>query len=106
MQFGLHIPPEATVSVDRVHFSNALNNLIDNAINYSHEQVAISLTFLQQPNGWKLTVADNGIGIPKAYQSAIFDRFFRVPTGDLHPVKGFGLGLAYVKQVIERHGGV
>ncbi|MVM29484.1 sensor histidine kinase [Spirosoma sp. HMF4905] len=102
----LHIPTETTVSVDHVHFSNALNNLIDNAINYSYDQVDISLTFQQKANdGWKLTVADNGIGIPKAYQSAIFDRFFRVPTGDLHPVKGFGLGLAYVQQVIERHGG-
>ncbi|GAB4007876.1 HAMP domain-containing sensor histidine kinase [Spirosoma migulaei] len=101
----LAIPADTTVSVDRVHFSNALNNLIDNAINYSHEQVDISLTYQQQASGWQLIVADNGIGIPKAYQSAIFDRFFRVPTGDLHPVKGFGLGLAYVQQVIERHGG-
>lgn len=101
----LAIPADTTISVDRVHFSNALNNLIDNAINYSYDQVDISLTYQQQASGWQLTVADNGIGIPKAYQSAIFDRFFRVPTGDLHPVKGFGLGLAYVQQVIERHGG-
>lgn len=101
----LTIPIETSVTVDRVHFSNALNNLIDNAINYSHDQVDINLTYQQQANGWQFIVADNGIGIPKAYQSAIFDRFFRVPTGDLHPVKGFGLGLAYVQQVIERHGG-
>ncbi|QMW01768.1 sensor histidine kinase [Spirosoma foliorum] len=101
-----HIPPEATISVDRIHFSNALNNLIDNAINYSRDQADIRLTFQQRANdGWKLVVADNGIGIPKVYQSAIFDRFFRVPTGNLHPVKGFGLGLAYVQQVVERHGG-
>ncbi|KAB7727289.1 sensor histidine kinase [Rudanella paleaurantiibacter] len=102
--FGVDIPVGTFVTVDRIHFSNALNNLIDNAINYSREEVTVQLTFERMGTGWQLTVADNGIGIAKVYQSAIFDRFFRVPTGDLHPVKGFGLGLAYVRQVIERHG--
>jgi two-component system phosphate regulon sensor histidine kinase PhoR len=105
VSFAVDIPADTTVSVDRVHFGNALNNLIDNAINYSRDQVGIRLTFRRNTSGWQLSVADDGIGIPKAYQSAIFDRFFRVPTGDLHPVKGFGLGLAYVRQVVEHHSG-
>ena len=103
--FETNIPADTTVTVDRLHFGNALNNLLDNAINYSRDQVAIHVTFKQDEKGWQLAVADDGIGIAKTYQSAIFDRFFRVPTGDLHPVKGFGLGLAYVRQVVERHGG-
>jgi two-component system, OmpR family, phosphate regulon sensor histidine kinase PhoR len=103
--FNMHIPFGATVEVDRMHFGNVLNNLIDNAIKYSHDRVTISFDFRQHPQGWQLMVADNGIGIPKAYQSSVFDRFFRVPTGDLHRVKGFGLGLAYARQVVEKHGG-
>jgi signal transduction histidine kinase len=84
---------------------NTLNNLIDNAIKYSYEQVTIRISSYWQNNAWCLSVKDSGIGIPKSYQRAIFDRFFRVPTGDLHQVKGFGLGLSYVKQVVEKHGG-
>ncbi|GAB4044501.1 hypothetical protein GCM10028774_64100 [Spirosoma jeollabukense] len=103
--FQVNIPAHTLVSVDRVHFGNALNNLIDNAINYSSDRVTIQLTFLKNVAGWQLSVTDNGIGIARTYQSAIFERFFRVPTGDLHPVKGFGLGLSYVRQVVERHGG-
>ncbi|MCF0071188.1 HAMP domain-containing histidine kinase [Dyadobacter sp. CY261] len=103
--FNMHIPFGTTVQVDRMHFGNVLNNLIDNAIKYSYERVTISFDFRQEPEGWQLTVTDNGIGIPKTYQASVFDRFFRVPTGDLHQVKGFGLGLAYVRQVVEKHGG-
>ncbi len=103
--FQVDIPTDTLVTVDSIHVGNALNNLIDNAINYSGDQVTVRLTFQCSGQGWQLAVADDGIGIPKTYQSAIFDRFFRVPTGDLHPVKGFGLGLAYVRQVVERHGG-
>lgn len=103
--FQVAIPTDTRVTVDRIHFENALNNLIDNAIKYSRERVTVQLTFLRTVTGWQLSVADDGIGIARTYQSAIFDRFFRVPTGNLHPVKGFGLGLAYVRQVVERHGG-
>ncbi|WP_080057951.1 sensor histidine kinase [Spirosoma aerolatum] len=103
--FQVDIPADTAVIVDRIHFSNALNNLIDNAIKYSHERVNICLVYQPNEAGWQLSITDDGIGIAKTYQSAIFDRFFRVPTGDLHPVKGFGLGLAYVRQVVERHGG-
>ncbi len=103
--FNMHIPFGTTVQVDRMHFGNVINNLIDNAVKYSYDRVTISFNYEQEPHGWQLTVADNGIGIPKAYQASVFDRFFRVPTGDLHQVKGFGLGLAYVRQVVEKHGG-
>ena len=95
----------APVHLDRLHLGNAINNLIDNAIKYSREAVTITIRGRQEASGWHLSVADNGPGIEPGYQEAIFDRFFRVPTGNLHTVKGFGLGLYYVRQVVERHGG-
>jgi len=98
-------PVNASVQVDRLHISNAISNLIDNAVKYSRDSVQIRIDSRADERGWRLAVQDNGIGISKVYQEAIFDRFFRVPTGNLHPVKGFGLGLSYVRQVVERHGG-
>ncbi|GAB3258156.1 HAMP domain-containing sensor histidine kinase [Larkinella harenae] len=98
-------PDERPVQADRLHVANAINNLIDNAIKYSADSVQIRISSRIDEQGWQLTVRDNGNGIPSAYHEAIFDRFFRVPTGNLHPVKGFGLGLSYVRQVIEKHGG-
>ncbi|RAK70622.1 sensor histidine kinase [Hymenobacter edaphi] len=105
VQFQVDIEPADVVPLDALHLGNVINNLIDNAIKYSREQVTIRLRGRRDETGWRLTVQDDGIGIPKSYQEAIFDRFFRVPTGNLHPVKGFGLGLYYVRQVVERHGG-
>ncbi|GAA4395749.1 HAMP domain-containing sensor histidine kinase [Nibrella viscosa] len=106
VQFDVDLPNnENPVRLDRFHTTNAINNLIDNAIKYSRETVTICIQSRQQEKIWRLSVKDNGIGIPKGYQEAIFDRFFRVPTGNLHPVKGFGLGLSYVRQVVEKHGG-
>ncbi len=93
------------IRVDRMHISNTINNLIDNAIKYSRERVTIRINSRKESKDWRLAVQDNGIGIPKSYQRAIFDQFFRVPTGNLHQVKGFGLGLSYVRQVVEKHGG-
>jgi two-component system, OmpR family, phosphate regulon sensor histidine kinase PhoR len=106
VQFEVDLSPdEKPVYVDRLHIANTINNLIDNAIKYSYEQVTIRIKSYIEPHAWLLSVQDTGIGIPKTYQQAIFERFFRVPTGDLHQVKGFGLGLSYVKQVVEKHGG-
>lgn len=105
VQFQVDIEPADVVPLDPLHISNVINNLIDNAIKYSREQVSIRLHGRRDETGWRLTVQDDGIGIPRSYQDAIFDQFFRVPTGNLHPVKGFGLGLYYVRQVVERHGG-
>jgi two-component system, OmpR family, phosphate regulon sensor histidine kinase PhoR len=93
------------IRADRLHMGNTIHNLIDNAIKYSPEPVTIRINSRGEPQGWRFSIADNGIGIPKMYQQAIFERFFRVPTGNLHQVKGFGLGLAYVRQVVEKHGG-
>jgi two-component system phosphate regulon sensor histidine kinase PhoR len=105
VKFDVQVAPAAVVKFDKLHMGNVINNLIDNAIKYSREAVTITIRGRQEPSGWHLTVADDGPGIEPGFQEAIFDRFFRVPTGNLHNVKGFGLGLYYVRQVVERHGG-
>ncbi len=106
VEFVVEIPDkEQTVQADRLHIGNTINNLIDNAIKYSYEKVTIQIKSCSESNAWRLSVRDTGIGIARSYHQAVFDRFFRVPTGDLHQVKGFGLGLSYVKQVVEKHGG-
>jgi signal transduction histidine kinase len=93
------------VDVDRTHLSNAINNLVDNAIKYSGELPVVHIRISIENGNLIIRVKDNGIGIPKSYQESIFDTFFRVPTGNLHNVKGFGLGLSYVKKIVELHGG-
>jgi two-component system phosphate regulon sensor histidine kinase PhoR len=105
VHFEVEIAPTDVVQADRLHLDGVINNLIDNAIKYSKEHVTIALRGRHTAGGWQLTVQDDGLGIASGYQAAVFDRFFRVPTGNLHPVKGFGLGLYYVRQVMERHGG-
>ncbi|MDO7845672.1 HAMP domain-containing sensor histidine kinase [Hymenobacter sp. M29] len=103
--FDVQVPPADVVQLDKLHMGNVLNNLIDNAIKYSGAAVTVTIRSRQDATGWHLSVADDGPGIEPGYQAAIFDQFFRVPTGNLHNVKGFGLGLYYVRQVVERHGG-
>jgi two-component system phosphate regulon sensor histidine kinase PhoR len=105
VHFEIDMAPADVVQADRLHLDGVINNLIDNAIKYSNEQVTIGVRSRYTAGGWQLTVQDDGIGIASGYQVAVFDRFFRVPTGNLHTVKGFGLGLYYVRQVVERHGG-
>jgi len=105
VHFEVAMAPTDVVQADRLHLDGVINNLIDNAIKYSKEAVTITVRSRHTAGGWQLTVQDNGLGIASGYQAAVFDRFFRVPTGNLHPVKGFGLGLYYVRQVVERHGG-
>lgn len=106
VQFDFHQTLEDPfLYVDKLHFSNAVNNLIDNAIKYSLEKVVLHISIHSAANQMVFVFKDNGIGIPPYYQQLIFEKFFRVPTGDLHDVKGFGLGLSYVKKVVERHGG-
>ncbi|RZK60917.1 MAG: HAMP domain-containing histidine kinase, partial [Hymenobacter sp.] len=105
VQFEVDIAPTDTVHFDPLHLAGVLHNLIDNAIKYAPGPVAIRLRGQYAAGGWQLQVSDDGPGIPRGYQAAIFEQFFRVPTGNLHPVKGFGLGLYYVRQVMERHGG-
>jgi two-component system phosphate regulon sensor histidine kinase PhoR len=90
---------------DRTHLTNALCNLIDNAVKYAREKPALSIQTLNSGQNLIIIVSDEGIGIEKEYHKKVFDKFFRVPTGDVHDVKGFGLGLSYIKKIIELHEG-
>jgi two-component system phosphate regulon sensor histidine kinase PhoR len=94
-----------SVSGDRVHLMNVLYNLLDNALKYSRSRPNICLSLTDIPQGIRLQVQDQGIGIEPEYQLQVFEKFFRVPTGDVHNVKGYGLGLSYVHQIITGHGG-
>ena len=87
---------------DRVHMTNVINNLIDNAIKYSEDEVKIDITITKDKHLNHLSIKDNGIGISPKHHHKVFDKFYRVPTGNLHDVKGFGLGLHYVKNIIEK----
>lgn len=94
------------VNGDKVHLINVVLNLLDNAIKYTEESPQIVLKTRNIPNGIELLVQDNGMGISKSNQKRIFEKLYRVPTGNVHNVKGFGLGLSYVKTVVEKHGGM
>ena len=98
--FTVDIPSDFTVNADRMHLSNILNNLIDNAVKYSGEKVAIHIAAEED----RLTVSDNGIGISPSDLKHIFEKFYRAHTGNLHDVKGYGLGLYYVHSIVEKHG--
>ncbi|WP_285829120.1 sensor histidine kinase [Bacteroides acidifaciens] len=105
-QITLEIEPETlTIVVDRTHFSNIISNLIDNAVKYSKERADITIRCRQTEQTVTISIADRGIGIPLDKQKHIFDKFYRVPTGNLHNAKGYGLGLFYVKSMVEKHGG-
>lgn len=90
---------------DKTHLTNALCNLVDNAIKYSFEKPELFIQTFNSGQNLTVVISDKGIGIDKEYQARVFDKFFRIPTGDVHNVKGFGLGLAYVKKIVELHGG-
>ena len=92
------------IIADKLHFTNLVANLLDNAIKYSKEAPVINISVVYNNNTIHLFVKDNGIGISKEYLPKIFDNLFRVPTGDVHNVKGFGLGLSYVKAISDAHG--
>jgi two-component system phosphate regulon sensor histidine kinase PhoR len=90
---------------DNLHITNVIYNLIDNAIKYSEISPTVEIFTRDEMNGVAIAFRDNGIGITRENQRKIFDKLYRVPTGNVHNVKGFGLGLSYVKGVIEKHGG-
>ena len=94
-----------TINADKLHLTNIVFNLIDNAVKYTIDSPHIIISTLDTTNGIEIKVKDNGIGISKENQRKIFDKFYRVPTGNVHNVKGFGLGLSYVLAVVQKHNG-
>lgn len=90
---------------DKVHITNVIYNLLDNAIKYTATTPIINIETSDLVGGVMIKIKDNGIGISKEHQPKIFEKLYRVPTGDRHDVKGFGLGLSYVKSIIESHEG-
>lgn len=94
------------VDADRTHIQNVIYNLVDNAMKYSPEKPHIRIFTCDFANQFELCIQDNGIGIARENQKKIFEKLYRVPTGNIHDVKGFGLGLSYVKAIVEKHGGV
>lgn len=93
------------VMADEVHFTNLINNLLDNAVKYSKDNLRINLTTHATAKDFRLKIEDNGIGMTKETLSRIFEKFYRAHTGNIHNVKGFGLGLSYVKTMVEAHHG-
>mgnify|MGYP002639737053 CR=1 FL=1 len=91
------------IFADKSHFENLLFNLLDNALKYCKETPQVQVSTQLKGSNLYLSIADNGIGIEEKYRKKIFDKFYRVPTGDVHDVKGFGLGLDYVKSIVKAH---
>ena len=94
-----------SLMADRMHITSVVYNLLDNALKYSKGKPEIEINISSNDNEIQLQVKDNGIGIPASYKEKIFDKFFRVPHGDKHNVKGYGLGLSYVAHIIAEHKG-
>jgi len=92
------------ISADKFHLSNIIQNLIDNALKYCAEKPEIEIKTVEKNEKLQLAIQDNGIGIKKEFQDKVFEKFFRVPTGNVHNVKGFGLGLFYIKNICDAHG--
>jgi two-component system phosphate regulon sensor histidine kinase PhoR len=100
----LNIPNELiTIQTDKMHMTNIVTNLVDNAIKYSSEAPDIEISLRRENKKLLLSVKDHGIGIKKEHLNKVFDKLYRVPTGNVHNVKGFGLGLSYVKAIAELH---
>ena len=97
---NVNIPENTTIEVDRAHLANVLNNLIDNAIKYSRDSVEITVT----GDSHDLSVRDNGIGIPSKSIPYLFNKFYRVPHGNRQDVRGYGIGLYYVKSILDKMG--
>lgn len=104
--FNIDIQPhDLTLYADKTHLTNIIGNLIDNAIKYSHKSIAIDIKAYKEVEYYVIEIKDNGIGIPPDKQKYLFEKFYRVPQGNKHNAKGYGIGLFYVKTVVEKHGG-
>jgi two-component system, OmpR family, phosphate regulon sensor histidine kinase PhoR len=102
----LHLKGENfTMSGDRMHITSVIYNLLDNALKYGKGAPEINVTLQEAPGQLFVSIEDNGIGIPAVYCDKVFDKFFRVPQGNTHNVKGYGLGLSYVAYIIRSHDG-
>lgn len=93
------------INGDRLHLETAFHNIIDNAIKYSNGSVEIKIDIVENNNDNIIKIRDNGKGIPPQFLKNIFEKFFRVPQGDAQSIKGFGLGLYYVSNIIKKHSG-
>ena len=92
------------LNLDVFHFENAIGNIIDNAVKYGGNIITVELDSTK--NQCVILIKDNGNGIHKAQKDKVFEQFYRIPTGNTHNVKGFGIGLFYTKKIIEKHGGI
>lgn len=97
-------PQDLSVNADKLHFTNIIGNLIENAVKYSNDTVEIKLSAYRSGDKTIISVCDNGIGIPSNSLDKIFDKFYRVSTGNVHDIKGYGLGLSYVKTIVNKLG--
>lgn len=94
------------IMADRLHILSVIYNLLDNAMKYSSKEPVVEIALSKKEDVFIIKIKDNGVGIPAAYKEKIFDKFFRVPSGDRHNVKGYGLGLSYVAHIIQQHHGL
>ena len=95
---------EVFINADKLHFVNVVANIIDNGVKYSINEPVVNIFLNEDAKDLLIHIKDHGIGIDKENQKKLFDKFYRVSTGDVHNVKGFGLGLYYVKNIILAHG--
>ncbi|HEX4851208.1 MAG TPA: HAMP domain-containing sensor histidine kinase, partial [Puia sp.] len=93
------------ITADKLHITSVVYNLLDNALKYSKANPSIQIRLEEEASQLRIIITDNGVGIPSEYKDKVFEKFFRVPTGDKHNVKGYGLGLSYVSYVLQRQGG-
>ena len=105
MQLKITVPEDLNLLADEGHIKTVLANLLDNALKYSKENCKIRISASREKNHIIIRFKDNGIGIDVDQQKKVFEKFYRVQGGNLHDVKGFGLGLSYVKSLVEAHGG-
>ncbi|RYY47267.1 MAG: HAMP domain-containing histidine kinase [Chitinophagaceae bacterium] len=105
VDFRLKADGPAFIMGDRLHLETAFHNIIDNAIKYSNGPVLIHIDLVESNRDCTIKISDNGMGIPPQFVKSIFDKFFRVPQGDAQSIKGFGLGLYYVRNIVKKHSG-